>query len=216
MKYTTILWDLDGTIIDSGPGVFDTFRRTFQEMGVEQPSGAQMRTFLGPPLRDTFNDEMHFTPQQTEEALRIYRRHYQAVGALNATEYPGVVDVIRATRTRERANSLATSKAILGVKVVGEHFGFLDAFDFLGTADFAENRVSKTEVVAYALEGLRQLGANLERVILVGDRIHDVEGARAHGIEVALVKWGYGSPDEWAEADHAVDNPTQLLKLLDS
>jgi len=216
MKYTTILWDLDGTIIDSGPGVFDTFRRTFQEMGVEQPSGAQMRTFLGPPLRDTFNDEMHFTPQQTEEALRIYRRHYHAGGALNATEYPGVVDVIRATRTRERANSLATSKAILGVKVVGEHFGFLDAFDFLGTADFAENRVSKTEVVAYALEGLRQLGANLERVILVGDRIHDVEGARAHGIEVALVKWGYGSPDEWAEADHAVDNPTQLLKLLDS
>jgi phosphoglycolate phosphatase len=214
MKYTTVLWDLDGTIIDSGPGVFDSFRKTFDEMGVAQPSSAQMRTFLGPPLRDTFKNVMHFTPEQTEIALGIYRGYYHAGGALNATEYPGVVDVIRAAHVDGRSSSLATSKAFAGVKVVGEHFGFLDAFDFLGTADWADNRISKTDVVTYAMDGLTKLGANLDRVILVGDRIHDVEGARAHGIEVALVKWGYGSPAEWAEADHLVESPQELLALL--
>jgi len=214
MKYTTVLWDLDGTIIDSGPGVFDSFRKTFQEMGVAQPSDTQMRTFLGPPLRTTFAEEMGFSPEQTEQALGIYRGHYHAGGALNATEYPGVVDAIRAAHIDGRANSLATSKAFAGVKVVGEHFGFLDAFDFLGTADWADNRISKTDVITYALKGLRSQGANLDRVILVGDRIHDIEGARDHGIEVALVKWGYGSPDEWAEADHVVESPQELLAYL--
>ncbi|MFM7029997.1 MAG: HAD hydrolase-like protein [Micrococcales bacterium] len=214
MKYTTVLWDLDGTIIDSGPGVFDSFRKTFHEMGVAQPSDAQMRTFLGPPLRTTFAEEMGFNPEQTERALGIYRGYYHAGGALNATEYPGVVGVIRATHIDGRSNSLATSKALMGVRVVGEHFGFLDAFDFLGTADWADNRISKTDVVAYALDGLRVQGANLDRVILVGDRIHDIEGARDHGIEVALVKWGYGSPDEWAQADHVVETPEELLALL--
>ena len=86
--------------------------------------------------------------------------------------------------------------------------------DFLGTADFAANRSEKTEVVAYALEGLAAQGADLSRVLLVGDRIHDIIGARNNGIDVALVKWGFGTPEEWAQADHTVETAAELSALV--
>jgi phosphoglycolate phosphatase len=214
MKYTTVLWDLDGTILNSGPGVFDSFRKTFDAIGHPQPTDAELRTYIGPPLRDTFKDMLGFTPEQTQHALEVYRDFYLDGGALNAHLYPGVVEVIAAAKASGIKNSLATSKAITGVTVVGEHYDFLRHFDFLGTADVAANRLSKTDVITYALDGLRGIGADLSRVVLIGDRIHDIEGARHHGIEVALVTWGYGNPDEWALADAAIDSPALLAEFL--
>lgn len=214
MKYTTVLWDLDGTILNSGPGVFDSFRKTFDAIGHPQPTDAELRTFIGPPLRDTFKDILGFTPEQTQQALEVYRDFYLDGGALNAHLYPGVVDVVAAARAAGIKNSLATSKAITGVTVVGEHYDFLRHFDFLGTADVAANRLSKTDVLTYALNGLTDLGADLSRVVLIGDRIHDIDGARHHGIDVALVTWGYGSPDEWALADATIQDSSQLTEFL--
>jgi len=185
MNYTAVLWDLDGTIVDSGPGIFDSFRKTFEALGQDQPTDDQLRTFIGPPMRETFGTILGYGPELTEKALATYREFYHAGGATNAVPYPGVIDVIAASRAAGKANALATSKALRGAMVVGEHFDFLKYFDFLGTADFDANRFHKADVVDYALEGLRAQGANLERVILIGDRIHDVEGARQHGIEVA-------------------------------
>lgn len=213
-KYTTVLWDLDGTIVDSGPGIFETFRQTFEALGLPQLPQEQLRTFVGPPLRITFSEHLGFSPELTQQALETYRDFYHAGGAINAQLYPGVIDVIEKSQAAGITNSLATSKAIGGVRVVGEHFDFLKYFDFLGTADVEANRLSKSAVVDYALTGLRELGADLSRVILIGDRIHDVEGAREHGIEVALVAWGYGNTEEWSQADHSVANPAELSALL--
>jgi phosphoglycolate phosphatase len=214
MNYTTVLWDLDGTILNSGPGVYDSFRKTFDAIGYPQPTDALLRTFIGPPLRDTFKDILGFTPEETQHALEVYRDFYLDGGALNAELYEGVVPVIAAAKAAGITNSLATSKAITGVTVVGEHYDFLKHFDFLGTADVSANRLNKTDVITYALDGLRALGADLSRVVLIGDRIHDIEGARHHGIEVALVTWGYGNTDEWALADHRIDTIDQLRHLL--
>jgi phosphoglycolate phosphatase len=214
MNYTTVLWDLDGTILNSGPGVFDSFRKTFDAIGYPQPTDDQLRTFVGPPLRDTFREILGFTREQTQHALETYRDFYLAGGALNATLFDGVLDVVAASKAAGITNSLATSKAITGVRTVGEHFDFLKYFDFLGTADVDAGRLNKIDVVTYALDGLAKLGANLERVILIGDRIHDIEGARHHGIEVALVTWGYGSQAEWDQADAILETPQQLARLL--
>jgi len=214
MKYTTVLWDLDGTIVDSGPGIFDSFRKTFDALGQPHPTDAQLRTFIGPPMRETFSVHLGYSPELTEKALTVYREFYHSGGATNALLYQGVPEVIAASKAAGAANSLATSKALRGAMVVGEHFDFLKHFDFFGTADFDANRFHKSDVIAYALDGLRSLGANLDRVILIGDRIHDVEGAREQGIEVALVQWGYGTPEEWAKADHRVANPAELTQLL--
>ena len=214
MNYTAVLWDLDGTIVDSGPGIFDSFRKTFEALGQEQPTDETLRTFIGPPMRETFGSILGYGPELTDRALAVYREFYHAGGATNALPYPGVIDLIAASKVAGPANSLATSKAYRGAVVVGEHFDFLKHFDFLGTADFDANRFHKSDVVAYALNGLREQGADLSRVILIGDRIHDIEGARDHGLEVALVKWGYGNPDEWALADHVVGDAKELAALL--
>lgn len=214
MNYTTVLWDLDGTILNSGPGVYDSFRKTFDAIGYPQPTDAVLRTFIGPPLRDSFKEILGFTPEETQRALEVYRDFYLDGGALNANLYDGVVEVIAAAKAAGIKNSLATSKAITGVTVVGEHYDFLRHFDFLGTADVTANRLNKSDVITYALAGLKELGADLSRVVLIGDRIHDIEGARHHGIEVALVTWGYGSPDEWALADHQISSAAELASFL--
>ncbi|MFM2024943.1 MAG: hypothetical protein RLZZ56_956 [Actinomycetota bacterium] len=214
-KYTTILWDLDGTIINSSPGVFESFNHTFKTVGMPELTPAEMKPFMGPPLRVTFQKILGLSHDQTEEALAVYRDFYlKQGGALNCELYPGVIETIHKSKAAGITNSLATSKALRGTMLVGEHFDFLKHFDVLGTAANDETRNSKTDVITYAFEELEKIGADLSRVILVGDRIHDVEGAREHGIEVCLVKWGFGNEEEWAEAGHLVSDTNELQEVL--
>lgn len=214
-KYTTILWDLDGTIINSAPGVYASFNHTFKTVGMPQLTPAQMQPFMGPPLRVTFQEILGLTHEQTEECLAIYRDYYlKQGGALNCELYPGIIETIQKSKAAGITNSLATSKAERGTKLVGEHFDFLKYFDVLGTAANDESRNSKADVITYAFEELKKIGADLSRVILVGDRIHDVEGARSHGIEVCLVKWGFGNEAEWKQANHLVETVPQLEQFL--
>lgn len=214
-KYTTILWDLDGTIIDSSPGVFESFNHTFRAIGMPELKPAEMQAFMGPPLRTTFGGLLGMNHEETEEALALYRDFYlKQGGALNCTLYPGVIETIEKSRAAGITNSLATSKAQRGTKLVGEHFDFLKLFDVLGTAANDETRNSKTDVITYAFEELRKIDADLSRVILVGDRIHDIEGARHHNLEVVLVKWGFGNEQEWSLADYVVEDAEELQKVL--
>jgi phosphoglycolate phosphatase len=213
-KFSALLWDLDGTILDSGPGIFDSFRKTFAAMGMPEPTPEQLRSFVGPPLMATFNTILGLSPEDAQSAFEHYRGFYNSGGALNARLFDGVLDAVAEARAAGMTNSLATSKAINGVRLVGEHFDFLNHFDFLGTADPAAGRHSKAEVVEYALWGLAARGVDTSRVLLIGDRIHDVEGAREHGIEVALVQWGYGDQTEWEQADYQVADVAGLRRLL--
>ncbi|MEY4451218.1 MAG: hypothetical protein RLZZ380_339 [Actinomycetota bacterium] len=214
-KYTTILWDLDGTIINSSPGVFESFNHTFRTVGMPELTPAEMKPFMGPPLRVTFGEILKLSHEETERALAVYRDFYlKQGGALNCELYPGVIETIQKSKAAGITNSLATSKAERGTKLVGEHFDFLKYFDVLGTAANDETRNTKADVITYAFEELRKINADLSKVILVGDRIHDVEGAREHGIEVCLVKWGFGNEEEWADADFLVSNTEELQQLL--
>lgn len=214
-NYTTILWDLDGTIINSSPGVFESFNHTFRTLGMPELTPAQMKPFMGPPLRVTFGQLLGLSHEQTEQALAVYRDFYlKQGGALNCHLYPGVIETIQKSKAAGLTNSLATSKAERGTKLVGEHFDFLQYFDVLGTAANDETRNTKADVITYAIGELQKINADLTKVILIGDRIHDVEGAREHGLEVCLVRWGFGDEEEWAEADHLVSNTEELQTLL--
>lgn len=214
-NYTTVLWDLDGTIINSSPGVFESFNHTFRTVGMPELTPAEMKPFMGPPLRTTFGQILGLNHEETEAALAVYRDFYlKQGGALNCHLYPGVIETIAKSQAAGVTNSLATSKAERGTKLVGKHFDFLKYFDVLGTAANDESRNSKSDVITFALNELQKIDADLSRVILIGDRIHDVEGARHHNLEVCLVKWGFGTEDEWAEADHLVNDASELQKLL--
>jgi phosphoglycolate phosphatase len=214
MTYTAVLFDLDGTIVDSAPGIFHCFEHTFRMMHREAPSREIMRPFLGPPLEETFRDSIGLTGDDLDRAVAIYRAEYAAGGAITADLYPGVVDVVRAVRAAGIPVALATSKVETGVRMVLRHFELGDDFDVLGTASDDDTRSSKADVVRFALDQLDEAGADTSRVVLVGDRIHDVEGAAAHGVESILVSWGYGTPAEWAVATASVTTPEELRAAL--
>lgn len=214
-NFTTVLWDLDGTIIDSSPGVFESFHYTFKTLGLPDVDDAQLRTFMGPPLSVTFGQTLGFEEKLVQECLETYRDFYlNQGGAINATVYPGVLETLQKSQAAGITNSLATSKAEVGTKLVGEHYDFLKYFDVIGTASNDRTRNNKTDVITYALEELEKVNADLTKVVLIGDRIHDIEGARHHNLEVCLVKWGFGNQQEWNLADRLVENSDQLQQYL--
>jgi phosphoglycolate phosphatase len=214
MTYTAVLFDLDGTIVDSAPGIFHCFEHTLRMMHREAPSRAAMRPFLGPPLEETFRDSLGMTGDDLERAVAIYRAEYAAGGAITAEMYPGVIEVVRAVRAAGIPVALATSKVESGVRMVLRHFELDEDFDVLGTASDDDVRSAKADVVRFALDALDEAGADISRVVLVGDRIHDVEGAAIHGVDSVLVQWGYGTEDEWSEATATVATVQGLREFL--
>jgi phosphoglycolate phosphatase len=212
--FTSILFDLDGTIIDSAPGITATLAYTFAELGRPVPSPAELFAYIGPPILDSFRDRAGMSLGEAAEALDIYRPRYLEGGALNASVFPGVGDVLRAVHAAEIPLSLATSKPETPATFVLSHFGLLDEFDIITGASDDEVRSAKEDVVAEALIRLAARGADLSRPVLVGDRKHDVEGAAANGVPTIFVDWGYGAAAEQAGSIAVARTPAELQKLL--
>ena len=212
--YTAILFDLDGTIVDSAPGITATLAYTFERLGLPVPTPAELLVWVGPPILDSFRDLAGFGPEQSQQALDIYREKYLSTGVYDATLYPGIAEVLRAIGESDIPLSLATSKPETPARAVLEHFRVADVFDELTGASDDELRSAKKDVVEEALRRLRAGGADLSRPVLIGDRHHDVEGAAHHGVPTIFVTWGYGAPAEAAGAVAVVNTPTELLPLL--
>jgi phosphoglycolate phosphatase len=212
--FSCILFDLDGTIVDSAPGITSTLAYTFAEMGRPIPSPAELLAYVGPPILDSFRDRAGMSLGEAAEALAIYRPRYLEIGALDSTVFPGVGDVIRAVRAAGIPMSLATSKPETPARLILSHYGLLDEFDIITGASDDEVRSSKADVVAEALDRLTEFGADLSRPVLVGDRKHDVEGAAVHGVPTIFVDWGYGSAEEQAGTIAVAHTPAELQQLL--
>jgi phosphoglycolate phosphatase len=204
--YSAVLFDLDGTIVDSAPGITSTLAATFEQMGLPVPSPAELVAYVGPPILDSFRDLAHFDRETSERALAIYRDLYLEKGVFDATVYPGVEDVL--------PMSLATSKPERPARLVLDHYDLTRYFDELTGASDDEVRSKKADVIAEALRRLRADGADLSRTIMIGDRIHDIEGAAANDIPTIYVTWGYGAPPESAGAIAVVDTAAQLREQL--
>ena len=212
--FTSILFDLDGTIVDSAPGITATLVYTFETMGLRIPSPAELLAYVGPPILDSFRDRAGMSLGEAAEALAIYRPRYLESGALDSSLFPGVADVLRAVHAAGIPMSLATSKPETPATLMLSHFGLLGEFDIITGASDDEVRSSKEDVVAEALVRLAEFGADLSRPVLVGDREHDVEGAAANGVPTIFVDWGYGSAAEQAGTIAVAHTPTELQELL--
>lgn len=212
--FSSILFDLDGTIVDSAPGITATLAHTFEQLGLPVPSPAELVAYVGPPLLDSFQDRAGFSREEAQRALEIYRPEYLRRGAFNATLYPGVEGVLKAIHASEVFLSLATSKPETPATLILEHYNLLKYFDVITGASDDEVRSAKADVVEEALRRLIALGADVSNTVMVGDRSHDVCGAAAHDVPTIFVRWGYGSPAEEVGTIAAVDSMTQLRALL--
>jgi phosphoglycolate phosphatase len=188
--YTAVLFDLDGTIVDSAPGITATLAATFERMALPVPAPAELLAYVGPPILDSFRDLAHFDEQTSERALSIYRELYLETGVFDATVYPGIEDVLRAVHESPLPMSLATSKPERPATLVLDHYRLTRYFDELTGASEDEVRSKKADVIAEALRRLRADGADLSNPIMIGDRIHDIEGAAANDVPTIFVTWG--------------------------
>lgn len=213
-QFSCILFDLDGTIVDSAPGITATLAYTFEQLGLPVPTPAELVAYVGPPILDSFRDLAGFTPEQSQRALDIYRLQYLKSGVFDATVYPGIPEVLKAIRAHDVPLSLATSKPETPATLILEHYDLLKYFDVITGASDDEKRSAKADVVEEALKRLKDHGADISRPIMVGDRHHDVVGAAAHDVPTIFVRWGYGSPAEEVGTIGVVDTAAELQRML--
>ncbi len=212
--WTCILFDLDGTIVDSAPGITASLAWTYERLGRPIPTPVELLGYVGPPILDSFRDRGGMTEQQAEHALEVYRPHYLETGIFNSRVYPGVGALVKKIGKSPIPLSLATSKPESLATVTLDFYGLAASFDFLTGASEDEVRSSKADVVAEALKRLAASGADISHPVLVGDRGYDVEGAAANDVPTIFVRWGYGSLAEEVGTIAAVENTAELQKLL--
>lgn len=207
----SILFDLDGTLTDSGEGIINCAKMTLERFGLPIPSPDELRTFVGPPLGDSFM-KYGVPADQVEEAIAIFRSRYLPIGKFENQPYPGIRELLDALKGQGHKLYVATSKPEVTAVEVLEHFGLAHFFDRICGATFDQSRVSKSDVIAFLLE---QIGTDADAV-MVGDTAFDVIGAAAHGIPTIGVSWGYGKVSDMEKAGAAAiaDTPEMLLKLL--
>ena len=193
-----VLFDLDGTLTDSAPGIVNCLRYALDEMGVEHPDDVTISTFLGPPLKDTFGGHFGMDDAGVETAIAHYRVRYHDIGLFENEVYPGIPELLEQLSGAGVTMATSTSKPTVSATRILEHFGLAHHFAFIGGASLDGERNSKAEVIAHTLEELNALGTDTSAgsITMVGDREHDVLGAAQFGIPAIGVLWGYGSRAE--------------------
>ena len=209
----TILFDLDGTLTDSGEGIINCAVMTLEHYGCPIPDREELRSFVGPPLHETFI-KYGIPADQTEEAIKVYRSRYVPIGAYENTPYPGIQELLETLKQQGHTLYVATSKPeAMSIKIL-EHFGMAQYFDRICGASLDTSRSTKEDVIAYLLE----LSGRDENIVMVGDTKFDVIGAKAHGIPTIGVSWGYGTVEDMANAGAAAiaDTMEELCRLLNT
>jgi phosphoglycolate phosphatase len=212
--FSAILFDLDGTISDSAPGILESLTYTFRQVGVPVPDRATMMSFVGPPILDTFHIAMGMDDELADRTLAVYREHYFSHGALDSRMFEGIDVVLRTLHQAGLPISTATSKPETPATYILDHYGLVGDIDVITGASDDEVRSSKADVVEEALKRLDARGFDISRPVLIGDRLHDVEGAAVHGVPVVFAEWGYGSPAEAVGTIATAAIPLDLLPIL--
>ena len=211
MSIKAVLFDLDGTLTDSGEGIINCALLALKHFNLPLPDREEMRVFVGPPLRDSFL-RFGVQPDDVEEAVEIYRKRYVPIGMFENTPYPGISAMLAALKENGHKLYVATSKPESMATEILEKFKLSGYFDRIYGASMDETRDTKDKVISYVLRDLN-CGNN---IIMVGDTIYDVLGAAAYGIQTVGVTWGYGKKSELLDAGAVttVDTPTQLLEYF--
>ena len=195
-----ILFDLDGTLTNPKEGITKAVRYTLNHYGIRVEDLDSLCPFIGPPLTDSFERYYNFSPEQAREAVLVYREYYLVNGWKENLEYHGIKEMLGRLKAAGKHLLVATSKPETTAVRILEHFGMDGFFDLIGGADMDGKRVKKGDVIRYVLEraGLGADPQTLSRVIMVGDREHDVLGAKELGMDCVGVLYGYGSREEFA------------------
>ena len=210
--FDAVLFDLDGTLTESGEGIVRSAAHALRKLGAPTLSEDILRRFVGPPLLESFMRYGGLTEARALRAVELYRERYLDVGWKENRVYPGIPELLAELKTRGARVILASSKPELSCRRVLDYFGLLAHFDAVCAIRWDEHHADKAEIVRRALS---ELPGGL-RACMVGDRRYDMEGARANGVFALGVSYGYGSREELeaAGADAVADTVEDLRGIL--
>ncbi|MPM44701.1 5'-nucleotidase [bioreactor metagenome] len=191
MQLDTVLFDLDGTLTDSAEGIINTLLYALDKFDCH-PKREELYRFIGPPLTECF--EEYIGPENAAEGVEIYRRRYAVTGLYENKVYDGIPEMLASVKKAGFMVALSTSKPEEYAKMILEHFGLLPYFDIVAGARMDGTLQAKADVIELALS--RIINVDRKKTVIVGDRLHDMEGAEACGIGRIGVLWGFGSVEE--------------------
>lgn len=228
----TILFDLDGTLTASGIGITKCVQYALEKMGHPENDLKKLEIFIGPPLITQFMEYLNISKEEAEQAVVYYRERYTTVGIFENELYPNVEKMLKTLKDNNYTLAVSSSKPEKFVKQILEHFKIKQYFDEVVGATMSEKRTDKAEVIEETLKRLGRISCsnndtdytsiensisvekektiNTENIIMVGDKKHDILGARQFGIPCVAVSYGYGTMEELTN-----ENPHKIVNTVD-
>lgn len=212
-----VLFDLDGTLIDSFEGIAKSAQYALRRFGINEENLENLRPFVGPPLVESFQKWYGLPKEQAIEATDIYRERYRPIGILECSLYPGVEECIRTLKAEGYQIGMASSKPEEFCRRILEHFGLLDLFDDVVGATFDRRIDTKEEVLNEVLRRWSDIPKN--QMCLIGDTMFDLVGAKKIGIDCIAVSYGFGNAKEMLQkgavaiCDRMADLPELIQRL---
>ncbi len=217
-KYRFLLFDLDGTVTDSGPGIMNAAQIALSRYNIEETDSERLRLFVGPPLDKSFMERYGFSEEQAWEAIGYFREYYNKTGIFENSVYPGMDNLLKELKEAGYVLAIASSKPIVLIHRVLGHFDIDKYFDVVVGCELDGTRSKKSEVIEEVIRQLSELALERglsevkELSIMIGDRCYDVEGAHSFGMPCVGVLYGYGSREEMEEA--GADYITETVETL--
>lgn len=214
MKYTDIFFDLDGTLTDPFEGITRSVQISLRHFGIEVENRDELKCFIGPPLWESYMKYFGLSKEEAEVAVSKYREYFSVTGLFENEVYEGVHEMLSELKKAGLRLAVATSKPAVFSKRILDRFELSPYFDFLSGSKLNGERVNKADVIKYAMENLSLTDPS--KILMIGDRHHDINGAKLCGVDSCGVLWGYGdrAEHEAAGADYIVQTLDELKKVI--
>lgn len=205
--FQSILFDLDGTLTDAAPGITNSVKYALSKFGIDETDDNKLRKFLGPPLISSFMEFYGFSKEKAQKAVEYYREYFVPHGIFENEVYSGIPKLLQKLKADGKTLIIATSKPETFAVQIAEHFEIDSYFDLIAGSNLDNTRSKKAQVIEYALKTLGIL--DRAHAVMIGDREHDIKGAKKTGLRSIGVLYGYASPGELenAGADFTANSP---------
>lgn len=214
--FKSILFDLDGTLTDAAPGITNSVKYALSKFGIDETDDNKLRKFLGPPLISSFMEFYGFSKEKAQKAVEYYREYFVPHGIFENEVYSGIPKLLQKLKADGKTLIIATSKPETFAVQIAEHFEIDSYFDLIAGSNLDNTRSKKAQVIEYALKTLGIL--DRAHAVMIGDREHDIKGAKKTGLRSIGVLYGYASPGELenAGADFTANSPEELYTIISS
>lgn len=213
-RYDFVIFDFDGTVVDTGEGILKSLQYSFKEMGREVPDLSELKRFIGPPIYYSYTNFYGVSEEEVGMYIQKYRERYKVKGIYECALYEGMTELLKNLRSEGIKIGVASSKPEHLIYSVADHLGITDLFDaIVGVKIDDSNHSSKTQLI---LDAMKKMGATQkEKVLMVGDRLYDLDGAAGAGVDSCGALWGYGSKEEFLEhnATYIVEKTAEVLEI---